>query len=110
VVQPEVSRIWEEYLTARGHRVERPADLLVSRNNRRKRFYWLLFSSARARKTFRKAELSHIETLLSRSKQEGRNAYVVVCFSRPERKFVAASAQYVLENKELYADKGGVFL
>lgn len=109
--QSEVWRIWEKYLTAKGHRVGRPADLLVSRNSRRKRFYWLLFSSTRARKAFSRAQLSRIRKALSRCEREGGNLYIVVCFTQPsERKFVAASAQYVLENKELYADKGGVFL
>jgi hypothetical protein len=109
--QSEAARIWAKYLTAKGHKVKQEADCLVSRNANRRRFYWLLFSSARARKKFSKAEVSHIETLPSRYGRRGGNVYVVVCFNHLlGRKFVAASAQYVLENKELYADKGGVFL
>ena len=108
--QSEAAQAWAEYLTRKGHKVEQKVEFLISRNTCRERLYWLVFSSARARKAFRGAELSCIRNLLSRCQRSGGSAYVVVCFTRPERKFVAASAEYVLENKELQADKGGVFL
>ena len=106
----QAERIWVEYLAHRGHEVEEQDGFLLSRNNTRRRFFWLLYSSARARRTFRKAELSGIRKLLSRCERKRGKAYVVVCFTWPEPKFVAASAEYVLKEKELHADKGGVFL
>jgi hypothetical protein len=106
--QSEAAQAWAEYLASKGHKVEQEVEFLISRNSTRKRFHWLVYASGRARKAFGRAELSRIRNLLSRCQRSDRSVYVVVCFSRPERKFVAACAQYVLENKELYADKGGI--
>jgi hypothetical protein len=106
--QSEAAQAWAEYLASKGHRVEQKVEILLSRNSTRKRFYWLVYASVRARKSFSRAQLSRIRKALSRCEQNSATVYVVVCFTRPERKFVAASGEYVLNNRELRADKGGI--